>query len=88
MPYGQVIVPTADKLPASKRRARDLLARQEHAAKALRALADLENVDDDSDDGMGDEGLIFDEMWVCRSHARTDRVLPGGRRGVGRGADP
>ncbi len=61
VPYGQVIVPTADKLPASKRRARDLLARQEHAAKALRALADLENVDDDSDDGMGDEGLIFDE---------------------------
>ena len=60
VPYGQVIVPTADKLPASKRRARDLLARQEHAAKALRALADLENVDD-SDDGMGDEGLIFDE---------------------------
>ena len=55
------MVPTADKLPASKRRARDLLARQEHAAKALRALADLENVDDDSDDGMGDEGLIFDE---------------------------
>ena len=41
--------------------AADLLARQEHA-KALRALAaDLENVDDDSDDGMGDEGLIFDE---------------------------
>ena len=61
VPYGQIIVPTADKLPASKRRARDLLARQEHAAKALRALADLENVDDDSDDGMGDEGLIFDE---------------------------
>ena len=61
VPYGQVIVPTADKLPASKRRARDLLARQEHAAKALRALADLENVDDDSDDGLGDEGLIFDE---------------------------
>ena len=61
VPYGQVIVPTADKLPASKRRARDLLARQEHAAKALRALADLENVDDDSDDGLGDEGLIYDE---------------------------
>ena len=60
VPYGQIMVPTADKLPASKRRARDLLARQEHAAKALRALADLENVDD-SDDGMGDEGLIFDE---------------------------
>ena len=59
-PSGRVLLPTSEKLPASRRRARDLLARQEHAAQALRALAYLENADD-SDDGAGDEGLIFDE---------------------------
>ena len=63
---GRVILPTAFRKEATRRRARDALARQEHQARALRAIAALEQEesggdDDDSDDGLfGDEGLLFD----------------------------